>query len=74
MDIGAYIMRIHLLLYTALEQLFMYMVVHTGEDDGDTLLMGTLNEHSEIMHRGRIDERYLTHADNTHGVLFSGDV
>ena len=37
MNIGAYVMRIHLLLDTALHQLLVYMVVYAGEDDGHAL-------------------------------------
>ena len=64
-------MRIHLLLDTALHQLLMHMVVHAGEDDRDTLFVRTLNEHTQVMHGRRIDERHLTHTNDTDRVLLA---
>ena len=36
--------------------------------------MRALDEHGEVMHRRRIDERHLPHADDTNGVFLAGDV
>ena len=73
-DIGANVMRIHLLLDAAGHQLMMHVVIDTGEDDGDALLMAALDEHGEVVHCRRIDERYLTHTDDADGVFLARDM
>ena len=71
MDVRADVMRVHLLLDAAYEQLFVHMVIHTGEDDSDALFVRALYEHGQVVHSGRIDERHLTHSDDTNRVFLT---
>ena len=64
MDVRTYIVRIHHLLNTAFEQLLVYMLVDTGEDDGHALAVGTLDKHGEVVHRRGIDKRHLRRLPN----------
>ena len=49
-DVWTDIVRIHHLLYTAITELLMHMVVDTGEDNRNVLFVRTLDKHSEIVH------------------------
>ena len=51
-----------------------YVCLHTGKDDGDTFVMGTLDEHTKVVHCGRIYKRHFTHSDDTNRIILTGHV
>ena len=65
-DVAADIVLTDELVEACLGEYFHDLGVHTREYDAYILLQALLAQVGEVVHAGRVDEGYLTHADDAH--------
>ena len=65
-DVAADIVLTDELVESGLGEYLEYLGVNTREYDAYILLQALLAQVGEVVHTGRVDEGYLTHADDAH--------